>query len=155
LTITFEGVRQDDAHAGPDKGRATAIALAREGRVSYQVGPALMARPAGASAEKRTSERRRSRLYSGKLLDPNNRFLCECLVYDRSSTGLRIKLMKNVGLPIRCRLFDAATGEVRVVTTVWRRETFVGLRFCANETNVAIPKNLRAALQGRYYAIAD
>ena len=63
--------------------------------------------------------------------------------------------MKNVGLPSRCRLFDDATGEVRVVTVVWRRETFVGLRFCVNETNVTIPKNLRAALQGRYYAIAD
>jgi hypothetical protein len=155
LTTTFEGVRQDDAYAGPDRGRAIAIALAREGRVSYRVGPAPMTRPAGSPAEKRTSERRRSRLYSGKLLDPSNRFLCECLVYDRSSTGLRIKLMKNVGLPIRCRLFDDATGEVKVVTTVWRRETFVGLRFCANETNVTIPKNLRAALQGRYYAIAD
>jgi hypothetical protein len=155
LTITLEGVRQDNADANSDKVRAAAIVLAREGRISYHVGPTPKARPAASSGEKRGNERRRSRLYSGKLLDPNNRFLCECLVYDRSSTGLRIKLMKNVGLPTRCRLFDDATGEVRAVTTVWRRETFVGLRFCANETNIAIPKNLRAALQGRYYAIED
>jgi hypothetical protein len=155
LTITLEGVRQDDPHAGKDEVRAAAIALARAGRVSYRVAPAPKTRPMQSHREKRADERRRSRLRSGKLLDPGNRFLCECLVYDRSSTGLRIKLMKNVGLPNRCRLFDDETGEVKVVATVWRRETFVGMRYCPSEANVTVPRNLRAALQGRYYAIAD
>jgi hypothetical protein len=154
LTITLEGVRQDDMHASSGKARAAALALAREGRVAYRVATTPKARPPEPVGEKRASERRRSRLYSGKLLDPTNRFLCECLVHDRSHTGLRVKLMKNVGLPNRCRLFDDETGEVKVVATVWRRETFVGMRYCANE-NVAIPKDLRAALQSRYYAIAD
>jgi hypothetical protein len=155
LTITLEGVRQDEAHAGPDRARAAAIALAREGRIGYRIAPIPKARAADSSSEKRVSERRRSRLRSGKLLDPGNRFLCECLVYDRSSTGLRIKLTKNIGLPNRCRLFDDETGEVRVVAIVWRRELFVGVRFSTSETNVAIPRDLRLALCGRYYAMAD
>jgi hypothetical protein len=157
LTITLEGVRQDEGAESAGAVRFAASALARQGRVAYRV--ALAPIPTGrrdtARGDNRTSERRRIRLRSAKLLDSNNRFLCECLIHDRSNTGLRLKLMKNIGLPSRCRLFDDDTGEVMVVATVWRSETVVGMRYCLSEPTVAISKNLRAALRGRYYAIED
>jgi hypothetical protein len=155
LTITLEGVRQHGAVAGAGVTRAAASSLAREGRVAYRVTSVQGPNPTAGRGEKRTSERQRSRLRSAKLLDSHNRFLCECLVHDRSSVGLCLKLMKNIGLPGRCRLFDDETGALRSIVTVWRRETVVGVRYCAGETMVDIRRETRAALQGRYYAIAD
>jgi hypothetical protein len=155
LTITLEGVRQDDGAASDGLTRAAASALAREGRVAYRLTSLQRSNPAVGRGEKRTSARQRSRLRSAKLLDSHNRFLCECLIHDRSSVGLRLKLMKNIGLPGRCRLFDDETGELRGIVTVWRRETLVGVRYCVGETTVDIPGETRAALQGRYYAITD
>ena len=157
MTVTLEGVRQDDWAARAGLARLTARSLARKGQVGYRVAalPGPEAPHSGASAEKRTSERRRSRLRSAKLLDLNNRFICECLVHDRSSSGLCLKLMRNIGLPGRCRLYDDETGEVLVVSTVWRRGEMLGLRFCATTEPAPIKESLRAALRGRYYAIPD
>jgi hypothetical protein len=149
VTIILEGVRRDDS---ANMLHASASALAREGRVAYRV---TIVPPSRGRDDKRTSERRRSRLRSAKLLDSNNRFLCECLVRDRSSTGLRLTLVKAVGLPNRCRLFDDETGEVSVVVIVWRRESTVGARYCATVGPAALSRAKRAALRGRYYAIPD
>ena len=133
-------------------GRAQIGALARQGRVAYSV---LAAAPSARGGDKRTSQRRRSRLRSAKLLDANNRFLCECLVNDYSSTGLRLTLLKNIGLPSRCALFDDSTGEVRVVATVWRRDMVVGMRYRFNERPAPLSKSAWTALRGRYYAVVD
>jgi hypothetical protein len=147
MTEILEGVAQ-----ARNPGRAVIGALARQGRVAYSVSIA----PLGASkGDKRTSQRRRSRLRSAKLLDANNRFLCECLVNDYSGTGLRLTLLKNIGLPSRCALFDDTTGEVRAVATVWRRDLIVGMRYRLNERPAPLSRSALTALRGRYYAVAD
>ncbi len=146
MAETLEGVAQ-----ARRLGRAEIGALARQGRVAYTVSATpTSARP----QDKRTSQRRRSRLRSAKLLDANNRFLCECLVNDYSGTGLRLTLLKNVGLPSRCALFDDTTGEVKAVAIVWRRNLLVGLRYRMHE-RPPISKSMWTALRGRYYAVAD
>jgi hypothetical protein len=145
------GVVQSGRRGGSDPSAAEIGALARDGRVAYRVLPT----PHRQSADKRASQRRRSRLRSAKLLDANNRFLCECLVYDRSSMGLRLKLLKNIGLPSRCVFFDDDSGELRAVAIVWRRNAAVGMRYRPGESLKPLPPSARAALKGRYYAIAD
>jgi hypothetical protein len=144
MSTLLEGVRQDDA-AGEG-------ALAADGRVAYRVlpDPTAFRRP----GDKRGSQRQRARLSSAKLLDANNRFLCDCLIRDRSSSGLRLTLAKAVSLPPRCHFFDDDTGDVTVVAVVWRRDPLVGLRICANASAAISPRE-RAALRGRYYAMVD
>jgi hypothetical protein len=147
MTETLEGVQQARR---PEQ--AEVSALARQGRVAYSVSAApISARP----GDKRASHRRRSRLRSAKLLDANNRFLCECLVNDYSSSGLRLTLLRNVGLPNRCALFDDATGEIRPVAIVWRRDSLVGIRYRLHERSAPLSKSAWTALRGRYYAVPD
>lgn len=147
MTEILEGVQQSVR-----PGRAEVGALARRGRVAYSV---LAAPSSRGTSDKRTSERRRSRLRSAKLLDVNNRFLCECLINDYSGTGLRLTLLKNIGLPNQCALFDDSTGEVRAVATVWRRDLVVGIRYRLNDRLAPLSKSAWTALRGRYYAVPD
>jgi hypothetical protein len=147
MTEILEGVELDGGLE-----RAEINALARQGRVAYRVS---IVSPGARPGDKRTSQRRRSRLRSAKLLDANNRFLCECLVNDFSSTGLRLTLLKNVPLPRRCALFDDDSGEVRVIAVVWRRDLIVGIRYRANERPASLSKSALTALRGRYYAMKD
>jgi len=130
--------------------------LASQNLVSYEiVEPPRDAPPAGRTIEKRSSARRRLRLRSGKLLDARNKFLCECLVRDRSCQGLCLVLAKNIGLPSRCRLYDDETGSLNAITTIWRRSALVGVRYCFTGKPVAIKESDRSALRGRYYAVVD
>ena len=152
MSEILEGVVQSGRPGGSVPSAAEIGALARDGRVAYRVLPTPQHRQ---SADKRASHRRRSRLRSAKLLDANNRFLCECLVHDRSSMGLRLKLLKNIGLPSRCVFFDDESGELRAVAIVWRRNAAVGMRYRPGESLKPLPSSARAALKGRYYAIAD
>src|SRR5271163_2477485 len=73
------------------------------------------------TSEKRREMRRRTRLRSGKVLDANNRFLAECQVHDRSQRGARLRLVANLFMPTRLRLFDDETGTVRDARLIWRR----------------------------------
>lgn len=137
--------------------RLMSRSLASRNLVSYEVvEPSRDAPPvAGKLIEKRSSARRQLRLRSGKLLDAHNKFLCECLVRDRSGHGLCLVLARNIGLPARCRLYDDETGSLSAITTVWRRSSLVGVRYCVTAKPVAIKESDRSALRGRYYAILD
>jgi hypothetical protein len=151
VTATLNGVRRSRP-LDPDD--PAARALAREGRVVYTV--AIRDEPNAKTAqEKRRSTRQRTRLRSAKLLDARNRFLCECLIQDHSSVGFKIKLLKNVSLPARFRLFDDESGVVRTVAVAWRRETLLGVRHCSGERSPELSRSVRAALGGRYYAMTD
>jgi hypothetical protein len=109
----------------------------------------------GSRAERRGDARRRLRLRSGKLLDSQNKFICECLVRDESPQGLCLKLAKNLGLPVRYRFYNDETGTLSVVATIWRRGEQLGVRYCATAKPVSIRESDRSALRGRYYAIPD
>jgi hypothetical protein len=158
MTLTMQGVRARRWRAPPGLQRLMARSLARRDLVAYDVlapAPERAAPAQGPPPEKRSVARRRLRLRSGKLLDSQNAFICECLVRDQSAHGLCLMLMRNIGLPARCHLYDDETGSIEVVTTIWRRGTLLGVRFCPLATPVAIKPSDRSALRGRYYAVMD
>jgi hypothetical protein len=155
MTMKLEAVRLDRRLAAAGSNRLFVRSLVRQDLVSYSVVEAPGAPPAARSVEKRSSERRRLRLRSGKLLDSHNRFLCECLVRDRSGYGLRLVLARNIGLPPRYHLYDDETGSVHAIATVWRRSVTLGVRFCLTALPPKLRESDRSALRGRYYAMVD
>ena len=157
MTANLEGVRSRRWPAPPGLKRLMAKSLARRSLVSYEelTPPPADEPTADAPSEKRLSARRRLRLRSAKLLDTQNAFICECLVRDQSAHGLCLKLMKNVGLPARCHLYDDETGVINVVATMWRRDTLLGVRYCPTATPVTMKASDLAALRDRYYAVSD
>ncbi|MBV8474606.1 MAG: hypothetical protein JO107_04150 [Hyphomicrobiales bacterium] len=153
MTDTLEGVRGQDRRADTGYLRK----LARRGQVSYSVveaepqpQPTVNGRP-----DNRGAGRRRTRLRSGKLLDQANKFLCDCLIHDRSTTGLRLALPRGAELPAQFRVHDDETGHIDPVALVWRRGAVVGVRFIADVGPVSVKPSDRAALRGRYYAVPD
>jgi hypothetical protein len=157
MTVDLHGVRVRRRLAPAGLNRLMSKSLASRNLVSYEVvEPPRDVPPApGKSTEKRSSARRRLRLRSGKLLDAQNKFLCECLVRDRSGHGLCLVLARNIGLPARCRLYDDETGSLSAIATVWRRGSQVGVRYSFTAKPLAIKESDRSALRGRYYAIPD
>lgn len=101
----------------------------------------------------RVSTRRRTRLRSAKVLDPANRFLCEALIQDRSASGMRLLLARNVGPLGRFGVYDDETGEVYFVGAVWRRDRAMGVRILALAPS--LKPSQRHALRGRYYGVPD
>ena len=157
MTVYLDGVRTGHRRAPSSFRRLMSKSLARQSLVSYEVveAPAEAAPAAGRSVERRAGARRRLRLRSGKLLDSQNKFICECLVRDESPQGLCLKLAKNLGLPVRYRLYNDETGTLSVVATIWRRGELLGVRYCPTSKPAAIKESDRSALRGRYYAIPD
>lgn len=80
------------------------------------------------SPERRCDKRRRTRFAWGKALDDSGRFLCDCLIADRSVGGARVLLARRVALPRAFRLFDDGDGRIYGAAVVWRRESEVGCR---------------------------
>ena len=152
MSDLLEGVRgsfrRDD--------RALARALARRGQVAYAVFDPVREtpRPKAAGRELRLARRRRTRLRSAKILDATNAFLSDCLIHDRSATGLRLTLARDVGLPPRFQVHDDETGAIEGVATVWRRGPTLGVRFSGYGASTLKPSE-RVALRGRYYAVGD
>jgi hypothetical protein len=136
--------------------RALARFLARRGQVAYAVfDPARETpRPKSSGGELRRAGRRRTRLRSAKILDAANAFVCDCLIYDRSATGLRLTLARDIGLPPQFQVHDDESGAVESVATVWRRGATLGARFCGYGASTLRPSE-RAALRGSFYAVRD
>jgi hypothetical protein len=156
MAVNLEGVRLRRLPGPSGLKRLMNRSLAHQGLVSYEVvtppnDPVIEEKP----REKRASARRRLRLRSAKLLDSQGAFICECLVRDQSAQGLCLQLMKNIGLPTRCIIYDDETGALNVVTTMWRRGPLIGVRYCQTAAPVSIKPSDRSALRGRYYAVAD
>lgn len=150
---TLEGVFAADRRDDPDYLRK----LARRGQVSYSV-VELEPRPlatVNGRPDNRGAGRRRTRLRSGKILDQANRFLCDCLIHDRSATGLRLALPRGAELPPHFHVHDDETREIDVVETVWRRGAIVGVRYKPASGPVSAKPTERSALRGRYYGVPD
>ncbi len=150
---TLDGVRSRDR---PDD-RESARVLARNGQVAYSIvesGRQEKPRDEG-RRDHRAAGRRRTRLRSAKILDSANKFVCDCLIHDRSDSGLRLTLARNQGLPVHFRVHDDETGKVDAVVTVWRRGAALGVRYSRSLAPVPIKPSDRSALRGRYYAIPD
>jgi hypothetical protein len=153
MTETLNGLRRQDR--GDDRDEARALAL--RGQVAYcVVEPPADKKPSDERPrDHRAAARQRTRLRSAKILDSANKFVCDCLIHDRSASGLRLMLARNIGLPALFRVHDDETGKVDVVVTVWRRGAALGGRFSHAFGKVAIKPSDRSALGGQFYAIPD
>ena len=153
MTDTLDGVRKPDRRFD----RRYARALASRGQVAYCVAerPRQQRPRDDARRDHRAAGRRRTRLRSAKILDAAGAFVCDCLVHDRSASGLRLTLARNLGLPARFRVHDDETGEVDVVETVWRRGAALGVRYRRALAAAPIKPSDRSALRGLFYAVPD
>ncbi len=104
--------------------------------------------------DKRTTNRRRTRLRSGKILDANNRFLIECSIQDRSFDGIRLRLMKNTAIPAIFGFYDDESQIVVQAQTAWRRNEILGARILSKEP-VRLNEKQRASLRNKFYAMPD
>ncbi len=127
----------------------------RRGQATYRVVDDGVGRDLGpALDEARAAQRRKSRLQSAKLLDMNGRFVCECLICDRSPNGVRLRLMSAIPVPERVSMFDDATGNTRLAAIVWRKGELLGARLLPCR-GPALKRSTRAALGSRFYAVRD
>jgi hypothetical protein len=82
-----------------------------------------------ALGERRLSRRRRTRLRSGKIVDPRSAHLIDCQIYDWSGMGARLRLFDSVSVPGRIQLFEDVSERLINATIVWRRSREIGIRF--------------------------
>jgi len=153
-SVLLEGVCVP-GDATQDASRQTIQNLARDGRVAYRVFYGATPQPASRafSQEQRVTLRRRTRLRSAKLLDQSHAFLCECLIRDRSSTGLRLQLMRNIRLPTGVLIWDDETKTVTGARVAWRRDLMLGVQLMQRDRSPRLRPATRAMLVGRYYAV--
>lgn len=106
------------------------------------------------SGDKRDRPRQRTRLRTGKILDAQGHFVTECLIYDRSASGGRLRLPADIALAASIQLYEDQSAALLQADLVWREERDVGIRF---RTFVATPRTraLEAEMQRRFYAVKD
>ena len=149
---TFRGIKRQDWRTGRDIARLLGRDLAKRGEIAYW---AEKDPPEGKRTDKRGGAREPLRLRSAKLLDARYRFVCECRICDRSPTGLKLALARNVALPPRLAVHIDETSEVRGANVIWRRGLTVGVRLRELAPADALRPSDRYALRERYYAILD
>jgi len=103
----------------------------------------------------RRADRRRVRLWSGKILTADCRFLTECQVYDVSNRGMRLALSRNVALPNRVQVFIDATDAIVPMTVAWRRGAMIGAKFFGFTPGRTATRSDLYALKNRYYAVSN
>ena len=146
-------MRRPAKAAGPlslDAIKVPAAAFGRGSAVTYTI-----IEKAPEPDDKRGETRRRTRLRSGKILDARNKFLIECQVHDRSNRGARLRLVANIFMPPRLRLFDDETQTVRDARVIWRRNHEIGVSFIAKSKGDDLRPSERTALANKYYAIGS
>lgn len=117
---------------------------------SQRSGSATFARLADSSPERRSERRRDARLKWGKTLDVADRFLCECLIADRTSGGARLKLTRSLSLPARFYLYEDDGGAVFSAAVVWRRGREIG---CRLSLAPLAKRDIVRRMRSRYYAL--
>ena len=89
-----------------------------------------------ARADKRRLGRQRSRLKTGKIIDRDNRFICDCSFYDLSQGGARVRLMQAVDLPEIVRIYRDSDGAVFTARPVWRSGVEIGLSIAGHRARL-------------------
>ena len=113
------------------------------------------AKAAAKAPVRRTEPRARPRFCSGKVLDARNKFLCDCVIIDRSSTGLGIRLARDIRVDEQFCLHDDQTHEILEVVVAWRRGVDLGVRILHRNGIVFVKPAIRNALKRQYYAVPD
>jgi hypothetical protein len=108
--------------------------------------------PGEPSADRRGGDRHRTRLRTGKIADGAGRFIVECIVYDRSVEGARLRPIGDIVVPDGICLYDDEHGTLVAALVTWRRGSELGIAFAA-ERNPPDLDALSRRLGGKYYAI--
>lgn len=106
--------------------KVTGATPAARSAVTYRV---IELQAKTSASDKRIETRRRTRLHHGKVLDLRNRFLIDCQLYDRSRRGARLRLVADLKLPTRIRLFDDIARQVLDARIAWQRGQNIGVTF--------------------------
>jgi hypothetical protein len=104
--------------------------LARRGLVAFHGALLPDGKPRGVvpAIENRRVDRQRVRLRSARILDHEGRFICDCMIHDRSSSGLRLKLHERLTLPRHGVIRLDETGAAHAMEIAWQRDTLAGVR---------------------------
>ncbi|WP_110752015.1 PilZ domain-containing protein [Phyllobacterium leguminum] len=105
------------------------------------------------NSEKRHSERRRTRLRSGKLVDIEGRFLIECQLYDITGSGARIRVANSLRVPERFWLFDDRYTHALLAQIVWRDGLDLGVSFRDDPATPPLSETRLAELAAKYYSL--
>jgi hypothetical protein len=148
----LQGVkRAQGSLAGRLAQRVKGLLMPRSDAVTYSVVESETAHPA--SGDRRNDARRRTRLRSGKVVDPGNRFIVECQIRERSQEGARLLLVKPAEIPDRIGLFDDSELSIRTAEIIWRQALEIGIRFTPEHDSEEIKESDLAALSGKFYAV--
>jgi hypothetical protein len=101
-------------------------------------------------SEKRFSERRRTRLRSGKIVNPRSAYLIECQIYDWSGTGAKLRLFDAASVPGRIQLFEDASERIINAMVVWRRRREIGIYFIPGVRKINLTTAQLASLRAGY-----
>ena len=106
------------------------------------------------AGDERSARRRRTRLRSGKLLDPRNALLIDCQIYDRSEKGARIRLIGDCPVPRSIRLYEESPGaasrsQCRLAQGSRDRTLFHSQRTVTLDQQGATGTSARPFLQGQ------
>lgn len=141
----LEGVRLPGAFAPTAMGDLARWRAAKRHDASY-------VRLGDAPSDRRGEKRRGARLRWGKALDESDRFLCECVIVNRTHGGASLRLTRNVAAPLKFQLYDDDSGAIFAAQVVWRRGGEIGCRIALEPTpgKARVAQRMRAA----YYALA-
>lgn len=114
-------------------------------------GAATFTRLADAPGDRRGENRRAVRLQWGKALDCADRFLCECVLSNRTRDGACLRLARNITLPQKFQLYDDDSGALFDAQVVWRRGAEIGCRLSRAPTRNK--PRLAQRMRGQYYAM--
>ena len=103
--------------------------------------------------QRRRHPRWRTRLRTGKVATLSNGFIADCLIFDRSECGARLRLVEPVELPEHIKLFDDELTRLLVAVVIWRRDNELGVEFPDGQGNGETCGKGHAALSGKYYAV--
>ncbi|MEN5277900.1 PilZ domain-containing protein [Brucella sp. TWI432] len=84
------------------------------------------------TSERRSEERQRTRLRSGKIVGLDGRFIIECQFSDIASHGARLRTADVPSLPERFWLFDDFYGRALLTRIVWRQNCEIGVQFISD-----------------------
>ena len=130
MTQTLNGMRGPAWFQRVVLERLLSKSLARRGLVAFHgaFAPAAQKRDAEPAIENRRVDRQRVRLRSGRILDHEGRFICDCMIRDMSNSGLRLKLHERLILPRRGVIRLDETGVAHAMEIAWQRDTVAGAR---------------------------
>ena len=79
------------------------------------------------SRDNRAEPRYRVHLRSGEIADQNHRFICNCVIRDRSVRGARLLLPKNVSTPDEIWFHDHERKAPVKAQVRWRMNREIGI----------------------------